>query len=45
MIESELRGVRYIDLSAKMISEAALRGDKIAMEAFDHTGWCWAPTG
>lgn len=39
MIESELRGVRYIDLTAKMISEAALRGDKIAMEAFDHTGW------
>jgi glucokinase len=38
MIDSELRGVCYNDLTAKMISEAALRGDKIALEAFDHTG-------
>jgi len=39
MIDTELRGVCYNDLTAKMISEAALRGDKIALEAFDHTGW------
>lgn len=39
MIDSELRGVSYNDLTAKMISEAALRGDKIALEAFDYTGW------
>lgn len=38
MVESELRGICFNDLSAKMISEAALRGDKIALEAFDHTG-------
>jgi glucokinase len=39
MIDSELRGISFNDLTAKMISEAALRGDKIAQEAFDHTGW------
>lgn len=39
MIDSELRTVNYNNLSAKMISEAALRGDKIALEAFDYTGW------
>jgi glucokinase len=39
MIDSELRGICYNDLTAKMISEAAQRGDKIALEAFDHTGW------
>lgn len=39
MIDSELRGIGYNDLTAKMISEAAQRGDKIALEAFDHTGW------
>jgi glucokinase len=39
MIDSELRGVSFNDLTAIMISEAALRGDKIAQEAFDHTGW------
>jgi glucokinase len=39
MIESELRSVCFNDLSAKMISEAALRGDKIALEAFDYTGF------
>jgi glucokinase len=39
MIDSELRGICYNDLTAKMISEAALRGDKVALEAFDYTGW------
>jgi glucokinase len=39
MIDSELRGICYNDLTAKMISEAAQRGDKISLEAFDHTGW------
>jgi glucokinase len=39
MIDSELRGISFNDLTAKMISEAALRGDKVALEAFDHTGW------
>jgi glucokinase len=39
MIDSELRGISFNDLTAKMISEAALRGDQIAQEAFDYTGW------
>jgi glucokinase len=39
MIDSELRGMSFNELTAKMISEAALRGDKIALEAFDRTGW------
>jgi len=39
MIDSELRGVCFNNLNAKMISEAAIRGDKIALEAFDYTGW------
>lgn len=39
IIDSELRNVNFNDLTAKMISEAALRNDKIALEAFDHTGW------
>ena len=39
MIESELRDVNFNDLTAKMISEAASRGDRIALEAFDYTGW------
>ena len=38
MIESELREIKFSDLTAKMISEAAHRGDKIALEAFDITG-------
>jgi glucokinase len=38
LIDSELRGISYNDLSAKMVSEAALRGDKIALETFDYTG-------
>jgi glucokinase len=35
---SVLRGVTFNDLSAKMIDEAARKGDKIAIEAFDYTG-------
>jgi glucokinase len=39
MIEpSSLRSVSFDDLSAKMIDEAARKGDKIALEAFDYTG-------
>lgn len=36
--ESELRQVSYDDLSAHMITEAALRGDLVAKEAFEYTG-------
>lgn len=36
-VESEMRHVSFEDLSADMISESALRGDKIALEAFDYT--------
>jgi len=38
-MDSELRDVSYNDLTSKMISEAAIRGDKIALEAFEQTGW------
>ena len=38
MIDSELRDIKFNDLTAKMISEAAQRGDKIALEAFEKTG-------
>jgi glucokinase len=36
--ESELRTVSFRDLTAKMVSEAAHRGDPIAREAFEITG-------
>jgi glucokinase len=36
--ESELRKYSCIDLTAKMISEAAKKGDKIALQAFELTG-------
>lgn len=36
--ESELRGVSFHDLSTKMITQAAQRGDIIALEAFEYTG-------
>jgi glucokinase len=36
--ESELRGVAFNDLDARMIFEAARRGDPIAKEAFEFTG-------
>lgn len=36
--ESEMRKISFDELSSKMICEAALRGDKVALEAFDFTG-------
>lgn len=36
--ESELRKYSYDELTSKMISEAAKKGDKIALEAFEITG-------
>jgi glucokinase len=35
---SELRGVSFDNLNTKMITEAALRGDIVAREAFEYTG-------
>lgn len=35
---SELRGIAFEDLSTKMITEAALRGDIVARECFEYTG-------
>lgn len=35
---SRLRGVPFNDLTAKNVSEAAEKGDKIALEAFEYTG-------
>ncbi len=35
---SELRGISFDNLSTKMITEAALRGDIVACEAFKYTG-------
>ncbi len=35
---SELRSIAYQDLTSKKIYEAAVKGDKIAIEAFDYTG-------
>ena len=37
MIDSELRSISYEKLTAKMITEAAIRGDEIAIKAFDYT--------
>jgi glucokinase len=36
--DSELRKVSYNNLTASMITDAALRGDRIAIEAFEYTG-------
>lgn len=36
--DSELRKISYNDLTAKMITEAARKGDQIALEAFEYTG-------
>lgn len=36
--DSELRDISFTDLTAKMISESAKKGDKIALEAFEMTG-------
>jgi glucokinase len=35
---SELREASYADLTAQMVSEAALRGDRLALEAFESCG-------
>lgn len=35
---SELRGISFENLNTKMITEAALRGDVVAKEAFEYTG-------
>ncbi|MBX2966802.1 MAG: ROK family protein [Cyclobacteriaceae bacterium] len=35
---SELRGISFDDLNTKMITEAAIRGDIIAREAFEYSG-------
>jgi glucokinase len=35
---SELRGISFDNLSTKMITEAALRGDVVAQAAFEYTG-------
>jgi len=37
-MDSELRNIPFNQLTAKMISEAALRNDKVALQAFDFTG-------
>ena len=37
-LPSELRKVPFDELTATMITEAAKRGDKLALEAFDYTG-------
>lgn len=37
IVPSELRKIPFDDLTAKMITEAALRGDQIAQEAFTYT--------
>lgn len=36
--KSELRDISFNELTAKMISDAALKGDPIALEAFERTG-------
>ena len=38
MEPSELRKVSYADLTAQMVSEAALRGDRLALQAFESCG-------
>jgi glucokinase len=37
-VDSELRGISFNDLTSKMVSEAAKKGDPIALEAFEYTG-------
>jgi glucokinase len=36
--DSEMRRISFEDLDASMITDAATRGDKIAIEAFEYTG-------
>ena len=38
IFDSELRKISYNDLTAKMVTEAARKGDEIALEAFEYTG-------
>jgi glucokinase len=38
MDPSELRNVSYAELTAQMVSEAAMRGDKVAKQAFESCG-------
>ena len=38
LCDSELRGVSFNDLSGHMITDAALKGDFIAQQAFEYTG-------
>jgi len=38
MVDSELREMSFTELNSKIIHDAALRGDPIALEAFEHTG-------
>ena len=38
MANSELRELKYNEITAKKVCEAATRGDKIALEAFEITG-------
>lgn len=35
---SELRSIPFTELTGEMISQAAMKGDKIALEAFEYTG-------
>lgn len=36
--DSEFRNITYNDLTAEMITKAALNGDKLAIEAYEYTG-------
>src|SRR5690606_16899904 len=36
--DSELRGISFHNLNTKMITEAAVRGDVVALAAFEYTG-------
>lgn len=38
IVNSELRDISYNNLSAKMVYDAALKGDELALEAFERTG-------
>lgn len=38
VVESDMRSISFEDLTAKMISEEAKKGDEIAIEAFEITG-------
>lgn len=38
IVDSELRELSFNELNSKIIHDAALRGDPIALEAFEHTG-------